>query len=208
MAPVEKLSKISGVFLAVTLSLGAAVLILVSILSMRERKYEVGVLRAMGMKRSKVILGMLTETLAITAACLLIGLGTATAAAPPVADILMRQTTQSEPVSSGQGDRAAAVQIRMTASTAGEIGLVALLLAGISSAAGILYITRFEPSRYCPNVQAMKEDRDEKIALAMLSAAMLFFAACTDSTGGASLGKETGSQMPTSRWTRSIISTI
>lgn len=72
-APVEKLSKISGVFLAVTLSLGAAVLILVSILSMRERKYEVGVLRAMGMKKRKVILGMLTETLVITApACSLV----------------------------------------------------------------------------------------------------------------------------------------
>lgn len=59
----------------------------------------------------------------------------------------MRQTTQSEPASSEQGDGTAAVQIRMTAAAAGEIGLVALLLAGISSAAGILYITRFEPSR-------------------------------------------------------------
>ncbi|WP_040196244.1 ABC transporter permease [Candidatus Soleaferrea massiliensis] len=149
VAPVEKLSGISNVFLMVVLILGAAVLILVSVMSMRERKYEVGVLRAMGMKKGKVILSMLTEAVAVTAACLIIGLGAGTAAAQPVADILIQQTTHSEPAASGQEDEEnhSVIQIRMTASAAGEISLVALLLAGISSAAGILYITRFEPNK-------------------------------------------------------------
>ncbi len=148
-APLEKLSKISGVFWIVVLLLGAAVLVLVSILSMRERKYEVGVLRAMGMKKGRVILGMLCETLAVTAACLLIGLGAGAAAAQPVANLFMQQAAQGEqaPPTQQDGDGKPAVQVQMTASAAGEIGLVALLLAGISSIAGIVYITRFEPNR-------------------------------------------------------------
>lgn len=149
VAPVEKLSKISGVFLLVVLLLGAAVLVLVSVMSMRERKYEVGVLRAMGMKKRNVILSMLTETVVLTAACLIIGLGAGTAAAQPVANVLMQQTAQNGPLLSEQGEeeRNPSVSIQMTASAAGEISLVSLLLADVSSAAGILYITRFEPNR-------------------------------------------------------------
>ncbi len=149
VAPVEKLSKISNVFLMVVLSLGTAVLILVSVMSMRERKYEVGVLRAMGMKKGKVVLGMLTEAVVVTAACLVIGLGAGAAAAQPVANVLIQQTIQSGQSPAGQSDEDEnpAMKIHMTASAAGQISSVALLLAGISSAAGILYITRFEPNR-------------------------------------------------------------
>ena len=148
VAPVEKLSKISTVFLIVVLSLGAAVLILVSVMSMRERKYEVGVLRAIGMKKGKVIISMLTETLIIIAACLIIGLGAGTAAAQPTAKILMQETKQDEQAPSGQDKESSpAVKIHMTVKTVGKISLVALLLGGISSAAGILYITRFEPNQ-------------------------------------------------------------
>ena len=146
--PVEKLSKISNVFLLVVLCLGAFVLVLVSVMSMRERKYEVGVLRAMGMKKSKVVLGMLAETLAVTVACLVIGLGAGTAAAQPVANVLMQQSSQSGPADADAEETpVAAIKIRMTASVAGEISLVALLLAGLASAAGVVYIVRFEPNR-------------------------------------------------------------
>lgn len=149
VGPMEKLSKISDIFLIVVLSLGTAVLILVSIMSMRERKYEVGVLRAMGMKKGKVILSLLTEAVVITAFCLILGLGAATAAAQPVANILMHKTIQPGQISSRQEEDEVnpVVKIHITTSTAGEISAVALFLAGISSAAGILYITRFEPNR-------------------------------------------------------------
>ena len=133
VAPIEKLSKISNIFLLVVLLLGTFVLILISVMSMRERKYEVGVLRAMGMKKPKVLLGMLTETLAVTAVCLLFGLLAGAVAAQPVANTLIQQAAQ--------------VNIHMTAPIIGQISMVALLLAGLSSTAGILYITRFEPNK-------------------------------------------------------------
>ncbi len=54
--PVEGLQKISNVFMTLVLVFGGSVLILISILGIRERKYEIGVLRAMGMKKEKLLL--------------------------------------------------------------------------------------------------------------------------------------------------------
>ncbi|MCL2060784.1 MAG: FtsX-like permease family protein, partial [Oscillospiraceae bacterium] len=73
-------------FMVVILILGAIVLALVSFLAVRERKYEVGVLRAMGMERGKVAAGMLAESVMIAAVCLAIGLLAGAAVAQPVAD--------------------------------------------------------------------------------------------------------------------------
>lgn len=106
VGPVENISRIVMIFLV--LVLGSLVLILLSTMSMRERKYEVGVLRAMGMKKGKVVLGMLAETLAVTAACLIIGLGAGTAAAQPIANVLMQQSSESSQKGAGAEETAAA----------------------------------------------------------------------------------------------------
>ncbi len=42
--------------MTLVLVFGGSVLILISILGIRERKYEIGVLRAMGMKKEKLLL--------------------------------------------------------------------------------------------------------------------------------------------------------
>lgn len=44
----------AGYFLIVILAIGAIVLIVLNIFNIRERKYEVGVLTAIGMKKSRV----------------------------------------------------------------------------------------------------------------------------------------------------------
>ena len=87
--PVEGLKGITLVFLAVVLILGAIILILLSSIAIRERKYEIGVLRAMGMKKNKVAAGLLSEMIIITVLCLVLGLGTGIAAAQPVSDMLL-----------------------------------------------------------------------------------------------------------------------
>jgi len=87
--PVEGLKGITLVFLAAVLILGAVILALLSSIAIRERKYEIGVLRAMGMKKNKVALGLLSEMMTITLACLILGLGAGIAAAQPVSDMLL-----------------------------------------------------------------------------------------------------------------------
>ena len=95
--PVEGLKSITYVFLGVVLILGAIILILLSTIAIRERKYEIGVLRAMGMKKSKVAFGLLSEVIMITVVCLILGLGTGVMAAQPVSDMLLEnQLSQLE----------------------------------------------------------------------------------------------------------------
>jgi putative ABC transport system permease protein len=141
------------------------VLILLSTLAIRERKYEIGVLRAMGMKKVKVALGLLTELLAITGLCLILGLGIGMAASKPVADSLLAnqielaeensntnnamQTTGSTglgaPTFSSDTNPLSELQISLNMDAIMKIILISFVLAGISSIAGIMYITKYEP---------------------------------------------------------------
>jgi len=87
--PVEGLKDVMVKFVIVILLLGAIILALLSTIAIRERKYEIGVLRAMGMKKSKVAAGLLSEVVMITLVCLILGLGSGIAIAQPVSDMLL-----------------------------------------------------------------------------------------------------------------------
>ncbi|MCL1857763.1 MAG: ABC transporter permease [Oscillospiraceae bacterium] len=101
--PVEGLKSITLVFLVVVLLLGAIILILLSTIAIRERKYEIGVLRAMGMKKSKVAFGLLSEVIMITILCLVIGMGTGIVTAQKVSDILLENQLKNIEEQSNNG---------------------------------------------------------------------------------------------------------
>jgi len=106
VAPVEGLRSIAQTFLIVVLVLGGIILVLLSSIFIRERKYEIGVLRAMGMKRQKVAMGLWSEMLVLTATCLVLGLGIGSVVAQPVSDTLLVaqvEATASIPDSGGSG---------------------------------------------------------------------------------------------------------
>ena len=160
--PVEGLKGITNTFLLVVLGLGAAVLIILSVLSIRERKYEIGVLRAMGMKKGKVALGLLTESLVITALCLCLGLGIGSAVAQPISDSMLQsqveiaeltaQSEESDGLSTvdsiiNPAKPLSEVEIHMGADAVVRMSAIALALAGVSSLVGIWYLTRWEPMK-------------------------------------------------------------
>ncbi|WP_150239570.1 ABC transporter permease [Nocardiopsis quinghaiensis] len=89
VAPVEGLKSISTTFMIVVLALGGVIIALLSSTAIRERKYEIGVLRAMGMKKSLVSLGLWVESLILTATCLVAGLALGALVAQPVTDTLL-----------------------------------------------------------------------------------------------------------------------
>ena len=93
--PVEALKSVSMTFVIIVLIFGAVILALLSSIAIRERKYEIGVLRAMGMKRAKVVGGLWTETLAITVICLILGLGIGVAVAQPITNVLYEQQLEA-----------------------------------------------------------------------------------------------------------------
>lgn len=101
LVPLQTLSTMAGYFLIVILAIGAIILIVLNIFNVRERKYEIGVLTAMGMKKFKVALQFLTEIFVVTICAVLIGIIIGGVSAVPVTNALLEsqttaQTQQSE----------------------------------------------------------------------------------------------------------------
>lgn len=95
LTPLKTLSTMAGWFLLVILLIGAVILIVLNIFSVRERKYEIGVLTAMGMKKSKVALQFLVEIFTVTIAAVLIGAIIGGVAAVPVTNALLESQVTS-----------------------------------------------------------------------------------------------------------------
>ena len=129
--PIENLKDVSLTFLIIVLVFGAAIMILLSIIAIRERKYEIGVLRAMGLKKKKVALCLWVETIAVTCVCFAIGILAGTALANPVSNALW----------TGDGQ----INIMLDWITILQILGVSILLASIAGAISVSRITKYEP---------------------------------------------------------------
>ena len=171
--PVVGLKNITLSFMAVVVALGAIILILLTSIAIRERKYEIGVLRAMGMKKSKVSLGLWSELLIMTGIALVVGIGVGLLAAQPITDVLISQQAQAAASSvpsgtvttgapqgavtigmgslMGPGGRASnaaplsEMDISIGLLTIVEIIGIALLLATLAGLVSTSRITKYEP---------------------------------------------------------------
>jgi putative ABC transport system permease protein len=152
-------------FMIVILILGAIVLALISFLAVRERKYEVGVLRAMGMGKAKVAFGILAEAVIIAALCLVIGLGTGSVMAQPIADGILEGKIAAAEVESSQGgnkvliaggqmqtndiaqgyEPESEIQVSLGRNVMFQIIMITLGLAALSGVIGVIVITQYEP---------------------------------------------------------------
>ena len=96
LTPLNTLSSMAGWFLIVILIIGAIILIVLNIFNIRERKYEIGVLTAMGMKKGKVALQFMTEVLVVTMIAVVIGAGIGAVSAVPVTNALLENQVTSQ----------------------------------------------------------------------------------------------------------------
>ena len=108
LTPLNTLSTMAGWFLIVILLIGAVILIVLNIFNTRERKYEIGVLTAMGMKKGKVAMQFITETFVVTMIAVMIGVGVGAVSAVPVTNALLEnqvaaQQEQAESVTENFG---------------------------------------------------------------------------------------------------------
>lgn len=90
LIPLENLSKTSGYFLLVVFIIGAIILIVINVFNIRERKYEIGVLTAIGMKKWKVAGQFVTELFVVTLAAIIIGAGIGAVASVPVTNAMLK----------------------------------------------------------------------------------------------------------------------
>jgi len=165
--PLSGMKGAAVTFMIVILILGAIVLALLSFMAVRERKYEVGVLRAMGMERGKVAFGVLAETVMISAVCLIVGLGAGSAMAQPIADNMLEgRVSAVEDEFAGGANRVlfaggqmqtddntqgyepeSEIQVNLSTDVIIQIIIITLALAALSGVIGIVFITQYEPMK-------------------------------------------------------------
>lgn len=92
--PLENLAKFVGYFLIVVLVIGAAILVILNIFATRERKYEIGILTAIGLKKKKVARLFMTEILIITLAGVIVGGAAGSAVSVPLSNGLLSVVSQ------------------------------------------------------------------------------------------------------------------
>lgn len=73
LKPVENISNFSMTFLVIILFIGIIILIVINMINIRDRKYEIGVLRAIGMNKLKVSLELILELFIVSLVSLIIG---------------------------------------------------------------------------------------------------------------------------------------
>ena len=129
--PIENLQGVSFTFLIIVLVFGASIMVLLSVIAIRERKYEIGVLRAMGMKKRKVAFCLWIEVITITCICYVCGMLAGTLLAQPVSNALW----------TGDGQ----ISISLSGITILTIFGVSVLLATIAGAVSVSRITKYEP---------------------------------------------------------------
>lgn len=106
LVPLNNLSKFALTLLIVVLSVGAVVLVVITLLNVRERKYEIGVLTAIGVNKVKVAAQFSLELLIVTMIGLAVGAGVGAAVSVPVSNQLLdSQVEQQQSQQSSQREQ-------------------------------------------------------------------------------------------------------
>jgi putative ABC transport system permease protein len=153
-APVESLNKLSLTFLIIVMIMGAVIMILLSVIAVRERKYEIGVLRAMGMKKKNVAVSLWVEIIAITCICFTLGMCVGTVLSQPVSDAMMTgqvqssnsgSTTLADRLNANEETQIENINVSLDIVTALEIFGISIILASIAGIISVSRITKSEP---------------------------------------------------------------
>lgn len=163
--PLENVKTISVFSLIGALVAGAVIILLTMMMIVRERRREIGVMKAIGSSNAKTMLQFVCESITLTVLGLTVGLVIGVAGANPVTTVLVNNSTASSQQTSGQGSGQGGPRIsgirgfgnnsltnirNIQASVGWEILVygagAALLIAVIGSALPAYFISRVRPS--------------------------------------------------------------
>lgn len=157
--PFEELSSGVTIFITIVFILGSVTIILINSIFIRDRKYEIGVLRFMGMKKNKIIVGFIIETLILTSICLFIGGGIGGIVVKPVSNVLLEKRIQSQKEDymskatfiTIEQDKKQNIEVISELNAKVDMNSllkaigISLLLVLFSSIVAVRYITKYEP---------------------------------------------------------------
>lgn len=162
---IENVKIFATTFLIITLIISSIVLFVINMINIRERKYEIGVFRTIGVSKFKLTMQFLLELLIITIIALTIGASAGAFMSKPVGNMLLQNEiessqTQEEEISNNFGGRgpmdikyAGTVTVESidTINAVVDLTVIAQLLGIgigltlISSLASMISIQRFSP---------------------------------------------------------------
>ena len=102
LTPLTNLSNYANTFLIVILIVGSLVLIVFNILRIKERKYEIGVLSAIGMNKHKIALQFISELVIITVMAFSLSIAIGAISSVPVTNALLANTSDTSSVMESQ----------------------------------------------------------------------------------------------------------
>ena len=95
LKPIQNLSNYASIFLLIVLIVGGVILLIINMINIRERKYEIGVLRSIGMKKGLVSIQFILETFIVTLVAVLIGTIIGSIITVPVANKMLESEISS-----------------------------------------------------------------------------------------------------------------
>jgi putative ABC transport system permease protein len=96
ISPIQNLASFSNVFLILVLLIGGVILVVINMINIRERKYEIGVLRAIGMKKHKVLQQFVIELFVVTFISIIIGTGVGSILTVPIANHMLASEVSAQ----------------------------------------------------------------------------------------------------------------
>ena len=122
------------------ITVGSILLLLITAFSIRERKYEIGVLRAIGMSRVCIVKTLIWETLMLCGSCLVTGILMANILGPILGnELLLKQKNIAQSLAN--------ISFSLNMDMIIMLCLITLTTGLITSIFGILFIVRFEPRK-------------------------------------------------------------
>lgn len=162
VGPLETLDTTMTYFIIVMLIVTCGVLLFLSMLSIRERQYEIGVLRAMGMKKISIAFSFVIESLSILFISLIIGIAIGTVVSNPIANNLLHQqisdvnnnSVAADPSVLGSSiikdnkekvDAVNEISVQINYIVILQLAALGIVLVLFSNLVAISYIMKFEP---------------------------------------------------------------
>ena len=96
LEPLNNLREYAMYFFVVILIIGGIILAVLNVFNIRERKYEIGVLAAIGMKKWKIAVQYTTELLVVTFVAIFIGTGVGAVSSVPITNALLEKQIESQ----------------------------------------------------------------------------------------------------------------
>ena len=168
LVPLENLSTYANSFLYIVLGIGAVILIGVNVFNIRERKYEIGALTAMGMRKGKVAVQFVLELTIVTFLGIALGSVLGSVASTPVANALLASQIEYEQSNTskvnenfgreaegsakphggdveGEVTYVSTVHYQFDQVIVYKMAAIGAILALVSSAAAITFVLRYNP---------------------------------------------------------------